>query len=453
MNIVYDTLLRIADTSSRKEKEAILLEAKESKYAPIFEKVFSAAYDPRVDYYIKEFETPEPTEVVCVELDEAIDSLSVISQRQFTGNLAKSWLMSHLNTLTEQQQSIVSRIIKRDLRCGISATTINKVFTNLIYQHPYMRCDSFSEKSLKNITFPCYSQIKIDGLYCDIIVTENEVNYVSRNGANLRLNDSNRDQVLLDYADENSSYVISGEVIVTDENGDIIPRQESNGYINSDDRDMDRISFCVWDIVDYNDFKKASSSVDYESRLNQLLKFVDDTSISDHNVSVVETIECESVDQIVDHFASVRQCGLEGVIIKDQSGLWKHGTSKHQIKVKVVIDVDLKLVGYRMGEGRHEGTIGSVGLESSDGLVSVYAGTGLKDKDRLELVDTIDDLIERGAICKIKCNGLIRNKEDDNWTLFLPVFVEIRSDKTDADDYAKIRESEDSFLDMLKLIE
>jgi DNA ligase 1 len=454
MSIITDTLDSIASTSSRKEKEALLQEVAESKYADAFKKLFLACYDPRTDYYIKDFDYEvSEQEQSLMTLSDAIDSLYNLSNRIFTGNQARQWLTTQFQLLNAEDQSVLYRIIQRDLRCGISATTINKIFPNLIYQHPYMRCDALTEKTIKNIEFPCISQVKLDGLYCDIVVKDDTVTYMSRSGQDLKLNDKERDQILIDYQNWlGSGYVLQGEVLVLNEDSSIMERQSSNGYINSDDRDMSRVQFHVWDFIDIDSFEKWSTDVNYQDRFEQLGEFFDVNDLSGTNLFIVESREVESVDDIVKHFTEVRSEGLEGLIIKDYDGLWKNGTSKQQLKCKVIIDVDLRVVGYKPGEGKYEGQIGSLQLRSSDDLIEVFVGTGLKDKDRSEIMNVIDDWIEHGQIVKIKCNGIIKNNTGDVESIFLPRYIETRIDKTEADSYDDIKKSEDSFLDILKLI-
>ena len=45
---------------------------------------------------------------------------------------------------------------------------------------------------------------------------------------------------------------------------------------------------------------------------------------------------------------------------------------------------------------------------------------------------------------EIRSNGLIKNANNDTYSLFLPRFIEIRNDKTEADDFEMIQKLQDA---------
>lgn len=449
---VYNIIESISKTSSRNEKLSILETVIDSDIEELFKCVLMLTYSPNINYYIKDFDIPIDFDGDPIQLDTALLRLTSISDREMTGDTARETLNDILRQCVDYEtKSIVASVVRRDLRCGVSASTINKVWPKLIYVHPYMRCSSLSEKSISKIQYPCYAQTKIDGMYCDIMVGEDSVIYMSRNGQQLTLNDAGRDTMLLQSV---PNTVVCCEILVYDEDGEVMDRQSSNGYINSDSRDMSRISFVYWDGIPIQDFNNGKSDTRYSDRIadTQQLK-----GLEQYGLIHVDEYVCNNFDDIVAAFTDARTKGQEGIIIKNTDMKWANGTSKDQIKVKVVIDVDLKLVGYKKGKPgtKYEDAIGSLKLESDCGTVSVYCGTGLKDTDRFSLIDNIDEYIEEEKIVKIKCNGLLANVNTDitsEYSLFLPVFVEFRDDKTDADDYNTIKDLEDSFIDIMKII-
>jgi hypothetical protein len=73
-------------------------------------------------------------------------------------------------------------------------------------------------------------------------------------------------------------------------------------------------------------------------------------------------------------------------------------------------------------------------LQSSDAKVNVSVGTGLTDDMRSTLKEK--DVLDK--IVTIKYNSRISNKQGED-SLFLPVFLEIRQDKSKADSSSKIK--------------
>jgi ATP-dependent DNA ligase len=91
-------------------------------------------------------------------------------------------------------------------------------------------------------------------------------------------------------------------------------------------------------------------------------------------------------------------------------------------------------VGTEEGTGKYAGMLGAIICESSDGVVKTRVGSGFSDKQRKEL--TSEDLI--GRIAAVKYNMRSVDKQG-NHSLFLPIILEIRTDKDEADPASLIK--------------
>lgn len=451
---VYKIVESLAETSSRTEKENILASLGTDD-KELFLKVARACYDGRISYYIKDIEFPLENIDETLSLDQAIDELMAkIANRTITGNEAREYVINLYSHMEHSDGLILMAIIDRNLRCGVSATTINKVFgTNTIYEHPYMQCSAFSEKTLKKISFPCISQTKMDAMYVDISTQlDGTVHVQTRSGQYLSLIDSDAINALSTHC---KGFVLCGEAIYTDEDGNLLDRKTSNGILNSDEYDPSRIHFYIWDCIEYDCWGVGKEFVDespYEERFEGVKNIVQKLRLL--NFHVVDTRICHTADDVVSHFRDNRLKGEEGTVIKDLSGVWKSHKSPHQIKVKVIFDCDVKLTGYKEGTGKNACKIGAYLYESSDGVVKGSVGIGLSDDDRNVPFATIDKWVESGVIMALKGNDLVKDKNDETGTcsIFLPRFIEFRSDKTEADSSEHIMEQVKSFTDALQLI-
>jgi ATP-dependent DNA ligase len=121
--------------------------------------------------------------------------------------------------------------------------------------------------------------------------------------------------------------------------------------------------------------------------------------------------------------------GQEGIILKTTDGIWENKRSKSLIKFKGELECDLRVVDWEEGTGKNVGRLGALVLESDCGGVRVNVGTGFSDADR----NNITAANSLGRIVAVKYNARISDKNSDVASLFLPVFVEFRDDKTDAD--------------------
>lgn len=428
---IIDLIDEIASTKSRNEKESLLasLLDENDHLQREAKAVFLWTYSPKHDFWIKDLKTlPEG------KLNESFDPdiadahhytevLKKLSTREVTGSEAKQLLSDLLYTVDTKTTELVNRIVTRDLRAGMSAKTINKVFDDLIYIHPYMRCDVLSTKTVAKLEYPCYSQLKMDGMYMDIRVYDDKVVYMTRKGSVINLNTPERDELIIKYA---SGYTLQGEAIVSgDSLESILNRSEGNGYLNSDDIDISKVKFYVWDMIKNEDFDAKKSDVIYQERLAKVEKAC--YLIGDF-VELVDTRICRNIDDVISHFKDVRSTGQEGTVVKNQFLKWKDGTSTDQLKFKVVVEADLVITGFNEGEGKFAGLVGSVICQSSDGLVEVGV-SGFTDKDRRYITDSIQQLIDEQWIMTVKYNDVVKREGEALESLFLPRFAKLRNDK------------------------
>jgi ATP-dependent DNA ligase len=79
----------------------------------------------------------------------------------------------------------------------------------------------------------------------------------------------------------------------------------------------------------------------------------------------------------------------EGVIAKQLDAIYKPGERKGMVKVKRVRTIDCVVIGWR--PGKHEGTVGSLilGLYDDGNLRPIGHTSGLKAKEKRELVKTL----------------------------------------------------------------
>ena len=127
-------------------------------------------------------------------------------------------------------------------------------------------------------------------------------------------------------------------------------------------------------------------------------------------------------------FNAALEAGEEGVIVKNGDSIWENKRSKYQVKMKAELEADLLVEDVIEGSGRIEGLVGSLSCTTKDGKLKVNVGSGLTDEDRKK---SPDEFI--GKIISVKYNEKIKDKNSDTFSLFLPIFQELRLDKSEAD--------------------
>ena len=471
---VCQIINKLQATTKRTEKAAILEAIKDTPEENLFKRVAWLTYDPSITFGVKDVDLPsEPVSVGNLfgdkkelSLSEALDVLEFqISERDVTGNAAHELIQETFNSLSKNDGYVFKCVIDRDLKCGASAKTINKVWPDLIYVHPYMRASSFSEKNLKKIQFPCISQTKEDGEYEDIIIHPECETFEVRSRSGAINNHHISHDMLLAISNLDLPYscvlmgeircVLMGEILVyeTPARQKLMPRQKGNGYLNSSEVDPERLLHVLWDVVPYKDFKEGICNTPYVDRFERLKDIVDDLRDYTDQVKLIDSRIVNSVDEVIEHFMENIKDGLEGTLVKNQSAKWKDGTSNDFVKIKTEFTCDLIITGFNQGKtlGEWDEILGSLICESLDGNLVVNVGTGLTDELRKSIWENQE--LYLGKIGEIKSNDIIASEtKPDTMSLFLPRLVKFRNDKTQADSYDRIVEQKESFVHTLEVI-
>jgi len=283
-------------------------------------------------------------------------------------------------------------------------------------------------KEIGRIQFPCFAQTKMDGMRGVIVKRDGRVVVFSRNGNTMTKLDKHFESILSGI----DNVVIDGELIVVDDNDATLDRKTGNGILNKtvvetvSDEEVARVRFTAWDLIDVCDFDQGIDRRTGVERLARLRAIP-----ANPLFKVVETFEIANLEEAQELFKMQLAKGEEGIILKNNDHPWEDKRSKQCVKMKEVIEMDLKIVGFAEGTGKASGMTGAIQVENKDGSIKSSVGTGLDDATRKDIWARQEELI--GTIVTVKCNGIISRKGVDSKSLFLPVFVELRLDKTESD--------------------
>lgn len=453
----------IASTSGNNAKIDILRKYQDNE---LLKRVLYMANSKRVKFYIKQI-----PEYVCdgnstYTLNEGLDILQKIADREYTGHDAIAVLLDLLQSSTRDNAFIIERIIEKDCKIGMGTTFMNKVFKDLIEDTPYMGAISFDEKKARSIFEKGrrgISQIKMDGRYCNAIIRNGEVELESRSGETTHTTGAKFLAELANFED----CVLNGELTM-----DGVPRYESNGIIASiidicgkkDERTdkentkkleafekkhgsfekaLNSIRYTVWDVITIDEYFNKSSKTPYLNRLSNVERIIREAGST--MVQMIESRIVHSYKEAMDHFQEVLATEVngvpqEGTILKSEVGEWKDGKPTWQIKMKLEMDLDLVIVGFNYGTKgtKNENVISSLNCESSDGLLKTRP-QGIKEDMMQYITENQDKLL--GKVVQVKCNGLSHDK-DGNYSLLYPAFVVIRDDKDTCDSLEGIKNIE-----------
>lgn len=357
-------------------------------------------------------------------LDDALNFLEFkLSNRELTGHDALHAMDNVFHSLGDQDRELIVKMISRDLRINCGRTQINKVFGDLITKPVYMRCGVFTSKTQKDISFPAYIQLKADGTYREMQVLDGKVEFLSRSGEPYTY-------TFADVFEDLPQGHYTGEFIVKG----TANRAESNGLLNSDNPPMDRIVYQVWDYItpeEYqNALKKVKNITKYKQRFKRLAEIVSGKNYD--QFQLIESCEVSNLEQAFEKVVEWMNDGLEGGVLKDLSGVYKDGTSKHQLKMKLEMELEVRITGFKEGTigTKREATFGAITFESDDGKIK-GAVSGFSDSQLEEINKDRDSYI--GKIMTVGCNDITRGRDNDYYALSHPRFEGVRNDKTETD--------------------
>lgn len=450
MSNVTSIIVKLSQTSSLKEKEAILRENADNQ---VLREVFRVAYSKEMNFFVRNFKVQFPFDGRTPLMESIGLLVENIASRRYTGDDAKSYMTQLVQTCEEP--ALLEAIINRDLACGIQTTLTNKVWKDLITEPPYQSYTLFKENLLRKFDYKgAFSDEKMDGLYADILVWPEQVIYRSRSGKelNFRLLKDVEDR-LMAAAEERGAFVAHGEGLVIDSRGlhGVMERAEGNGYLNQDPDDIDqnRVRVVIWDVVTMDEYVARKSKTAYTIRREEAEQLVASVDRGFH-FRMVTGRKINSLKEAIDHFIEMRLQKKEGTVLKEANMLWGDNKTKKGIKLKNEFDVDLLVVGTTPHK-KDPSLVGSLICQTRDGLLEVGVGSGLTDALRKKPAEYFI-----GQIITIKANDITKSETKELQSLFLPrlnyKFVEIRTDKTVANSLEEVIEASDSLLDLLRAI-
>lgn len=426
-------LTTLAATPGKKDKLAIV-----QTFTPFEQDLAKRALDPTVSYYIAKIDTPPAGDAAEEWAVEEFMLLDQLSSRQLTGKEAVDALGFHLADITPSASELLRRVVLKDLKCGVGVSIVNAAFPGLVPDFAYMRCSLPKDSSIDKWDWSqgIFCQLKADGMFARVAVgNDGKVLITTRQGNTFP------DNAVVDVCEGARRVLLAG----TETHGELTvwvdnvlqPRTTGNGMLNSVMQGGDlpsgaEVRFDAWDQIPLSEaVVKGKYSIPYTQRYAKLEDQINSTA--DRCVKLIEGSVVYSRAEAMTAYKAVLARGLEGVILKHPQTIWRDGDSKDQVKFKLEVDVDLKIVGFRAGEvgKRTEHTFGSVLCQTIDGQLEV-AVSGFKRDMEQYLHENRDSVL--GRIMCVRANDIAQpSPNNELHSLFHPRFVEVRSDKYEAD--------------------
>ena len=428
--------LESSDSRIHKEKviEKALMAAKlGSSSAQCFLFNCYQAYNPFYTFNVKQ--VPETQGLVDQEnhWPEFWALLEELRTPSITGHRAKDKIQQLSERFdSEEWNQVCRRVIIKDLRCGISEKTLNKVLGKTEWKIPVftVQLAQDSTDQPKKLRGTKRLEVKLDGVRVIAVINGSNITLYSRNGKVFenfpQIEDAIREnrQAFQWGRGTGGHFVLDGEIV-----GENFQQLMKQAHRKSDVETSGMV-YHIFDVLPLESFKEGHCNLQQYKRIEWLESAKDTLQTLTDCLRIMNGLDVDldtsEGHDIMRRFAedSVAQ-GFEGIMIKSMDAPYECKRSDFWMKWKPTISVDLNIVDLEEGTGRNQGRLGAIVCEGEDNgrVIRVNVGSGFSDALRDEYWTKRNDLL--GHLVEVQADAVTQN-QDGSYSLRFPRFLRFR---------------------------
>jgi len=313
----------------------------------------------------------------------------------------------------------------KTLTLGVTAKTVNKALGfEFVPEFKCMLANKYFEHQNVVAGRHFYLTEKLDGIRLVSVVKEDSVKLYSRQGQPIE--GFVEVENVLKYIRQHvgKDFVFDGELLVSDREN--IPSKEQYKrtiMIVRRDGVKTGITYNVFDVLDADAFEMHFCDTPYYLRRQKLESYCAclNQPCAVHPLPVL--YHGSDTREIIRHLDAQRGLQHEGVMINLADETYQFTRTNALLKVKVMQDCDLEIIGVQEGEGKFAGTLGALTVDYKGTPVGV--GSGLSDEMRRAVWVNPDAYIGRVATIQYFEQT---NDKDGKLSIRFPVFKELREE-------------------------
>ena len=402
---VFDILEDLEKNNSRLYKEELLTKNSNNEQLKF---LLQTAIDPLVNYGMLKFDDKKVYRKDTPTLSELDQVKKKLVKREVSGHAARDLMRQTLLCQDELARKWLTRAFVKNLRNGVSAKTMNKIWPDSIWQFDIGLCQSYEPAKLNN-ELPEGEWIiepKLDGLRCVAFVDDSgNCKFISRGGKEFY----NTELIQEDFKLRGyKNVILDGEFYAENWNltNSILHNQKSK-------ENIEKLQFWIFDRCSADEWK-AKKTATLKERKERL------RGIVSKYLKVVTGIKVNTFEQAQMNFQQYLDDGYEGAVIKKFTDQYPFGRSKSWLKWKVMDSFDLKILRAEEGSGRNSGRLGAFVCDYKG--IETKVGSGYSDEQRQEFWDRRDEMI--GTIIEVQTQEIT-----PDGSLRFPVFLRERKDR------------------------
>ena len=429
----YSVISALEDHPSRLNKEAIVLAQAEMGNREFFHGC-QLALDPMITFGVKQVPEKTDEDGIGFSWDSFVVLAGRLRNRDLTGHDARDAIAEAIKVSTKAQwNGWYRRILIKDLRCGTSEKTINKVVEKKYadYAIPVFSCqlahDSANHES--KVTGKKLIEVKLDGVRVITIVRANgQVDMFSRNGKELvnfpHIIEQISAVVKAKSTSKDMDLVLDGE-IMSSSFQDLMTQVHRKSDVKANDAILN-----LFDVLPLADFEKGFYNKTQRVRSTMVQFWVEQNHEMLPNVTCLanEEVDLDTAEGQLRYKEINAQAvagGYEGIMIKDPEAGYECKRSVAWLKLKPFIEVSLEVKDVEEGTGKNIGRLGALVCEGVDDgkSISVNVGSGFTDDHRIEF--WASRTLLPGNIVEVRADAVTQN-QDGTYSLRFPRFKGFR---------------------------
>jgi ATP-dependent DNA ligase len=282
----------------------------------------------------------------------------IITTNEFTIVYGKN--TGKLNETTDSEQCMKEAVAKRTKKLESGYFENIKHINKTQYFEPMLA--SKWEDSKDKITYPIFSQPKLDGIRC--IVTKDGM--FSRNGKPI-ISAPHIRESLSEVFEVYPELILDGELYADKFANDfnkIVSLVKKTKPTDADLKESEKnIQYWIYDLPSYDTFGYDSI---FANRIFELSDLFENYNAFNKHCVLVQTAICNDEDEVMGLYEGYVEKGFEGQMLRT-NGKYEHKRSKFLMKHKSFIDEEYTIVDVCEGEGNKTNMVGYMTFKTADG--------------------------------------------------------------------------------------
>jgi len=423
----YQVIRDLEVHNLRTNKEQIILAQAQSGNDEFFDGC-RLALDPMITFGLKQIPEKIDEDGPGLHYNNFSLIISCLITRELTGNAARDAVAEIMQEATRAQwNDWYRRILIKDLRCGVSEKTINKVVEKQWpdYAVPVFGCqlahDSANHES--KVSGEKLIEVKLDGVrVITIVYPDNRVNMFSRNGKEL----VNFPHIIEQFKKTTDIFkepmVFDGE-IMSNSFQDLMKQVHRKTNVQADDAVLH-----LFDMIPLFAFEAGRWNKSQIKRSKKLVDWKKEWELQTPSIEIVgqEMVNLDT-EAGLKRFKEINEQaiagGYEGIMLKDPNAPYECKRTASWLKLKPFIEVSLTVLSTEEGTGKNVGKMGALVCEGVDDgkAIRVNVGSGFTDEQRDEFWSCKVD----GQVVEIRADAITQN-QDGTYSLRFPRFKGFR---------------------------